>query len=92
MEFLITNANVVDTKCRILINDFNSFCNIANDCKVAWRSLRQSYRYHCKAANSRFKIDGDDDEGEVDPLETRDIQWEFANHMAFLKEMSKKKR
>ncbi|XP_034489075.1 zinc finger protein 880-like [Drosophila innubila] len=63
-----------------------------NDCKVAWRSLRQSYRYHCKAANSRLKIGEDDDEGEVDPLETRDIQWVFADHMAFLKEMSKEKR
>ncbi|KAL7728397.1 hypothetical protein ACLKA6_005160 [Drosophila palustris] len=72
-----------------------------NDCKVAWRSLRQSYRYHCKAANNRFKSGGhddddeddhNDDEAEADPLETPDVQWQFFNHMAFLQEVSRVKR
>lgn len=63
----------------------------ANECKVAWRSLRQSYRYHCKTAYTRFKTDGNDDDGEIDPLETPDIQWEFASAMAFLQDMSKKR-
>ncbi|XP_034114773.2 zinc finger protein 699-like isoform X1 [Drosophila albomicans] len=67
----------------------------ANECKVAWRSLRQSYRYHCKAANSRFNVDCDSDDdvdkGDVDPLETPDIHWEFATHMVFLQEMSGKR-
>lgn len=58
---------------------------------MAWRSLRQSYRYHCKVAYNRFKSDEYDEDGEIDPLETPDIQWEFANAMAFLQELSKKR-
>lgn len=53
--------------------------------------MRQSYRYHCKVAYNRFKSDENDDDGEIDPLETPDIQWEFANAMAFLQELSKKR-
>ncbi|XP_064550110.1 zinc finger protein 836-like [Drosophila montana] len=61
------------------------------ECKVAWRSLRQSYRYHCKTAYTRIKIDGEDNEGETDPLETPDIQWEFADDMAFLQDLTRKR-
>lgn len=53
--------------------------------------MRQSYRYHCKVAYNRFKSDEYDEDGEIDPLETPDIQWEFANAMAFLQELSKKR-
>ncbi|EDV98591.1 GH22380 [Drosophila grimshawi] len=62
-----------------------------HECKVGWRSLRQCYRYHCKTAHSRSKMDGDDIEAEADPLETPHIKWEFADDMAFLQELSKKK-
>ncbi|XP_017967670.1 zinc finger protein interacting with ribonucleoprotein K [Drosophila navojoa] len=56
------------------------------ECKVAWRSLRQSYRYHCKTAHTRLQQD-DGDMDEADPLETPDIQWEFAEDMSFLQDL-----
>ncbi|TDG49518.1 hypothetical protein AWZ03_004009 [Drosophila navojoa] len=58
----------------------------AQECKVAWRSLRQSYRYHCKTAHTRLQQD-DGDMDEADPLETPDIQWEFAEDMSFLQDL-----
>ncbi|XP_017845198.1 transcription factor Ouib [Drosophila busckii] len=65
----------------------------AETCRVAWRSLRQSYRYHCKAANNRkkFDLDLEDCTADPDPLATPDIKWEFADEMAFLQDMSRER-
>ncbi|KAL7731392.1 hypothetical protein ACLKA6_001417 [Drosophila palustris] len=63
------------------------------DCKAAWRSLRDSYKYHIKASDRKRKKSGS--AGGVGPQPPRandTIEWHLAPHMAFLPDLSTQRR
>ncbi|XP_070069552.1 uncharacterized protein [Drosophila takahashii] len=59
------------------------------ECKDAWTSLRESYRYHRKKASLRLRKSGADG---GDALESQPkVQWEFGDRMSFLPDFSTKR-
>ncbi|XP_067644556.1 uncharacterized protein [Eurosta solidaginis] len=61
------------------------------ECKAAWVSLRESYRYRAKATN-KFKSGSAGGEQLSEPYFNEDIDWEFAEEMSFLPNVSEKRR
>ncbi|XP_050320101.1 uncharacterized protein LOC126753043 [Bactrocera neohumeralis] len=60
----------------------NSLGKTVSECKVGWISLRESYRYHAKVARKHKS-----GSARGDP-----IDWEFAEEMSFLPNVSHKRR
>ncbi|XP_018794142.1 PREDICTED: uncharacterized protein LOC108972117 [Bactrocera latifrons] len=58
----------------------NSLGKSVNECKVGWISLRESYRYHVKVARKHKR----------GSARRETIDWEFAEEMAFLPDVSRK--
>ncbi|KAM8703144.1 hypothetical protein ACLKA7_007855 [Drosophila subpalustris] len=61
-----------------------------DECKVAWKSLRDSYRYHCKVAGKKSGSAGG--VGPQQPRANDAVEWHLAPYMSFLPEMSSQRR
>ncbi|KAL7723541.1 hypothetical protein ACLKA6_000129 [Drosophila palustris] len=63
------------------------------DCKSAWRSLRDSYKYHIKASEKkRAKSGSAGGVGPQPPMANEAVEWHLAPYMAFLPELSMQRR
>ncbi|KAL7726117.1 hypothetical protein ACLKA6_002587 [Drosophila palustris] len=63
------------------------------DCKSAWRSLRDSYKYHIKASEKkRAKSGSAGGVGPQPPMANEAVEWHLAPYMAFLPELSMQTR
>ncbi|XP_022230825.1 uncharacterized protein LOC111079820 [Drosophila obscura] len=60
-------------------------------CKMAWKSLKDSYRYHIKSA-SRSKSGSAGGIQMQNPVANDGDEWMFAPHMAFLPDISAQRR
>ncbi|KAL7723406.1 hypothetical protein ACLKA6_015980 [Drosophila palustris] len=61
-----------------------------DECKVAWKSLRDSNRYHCKVAGKKSGSAGG--LGPQQPRANDAVEWHLAPYMSFLPEMSSQRR
>ena len=65
---------------------------LVEECKSAWKSLRDSMRYHIsraqkkKSGSQALDYEGDEE------LHNDDIEWEFAEDLMFLKSNSAESR
>ncbi|KAL7725200.1 hypothetical protein ACLKA6_018689 [Drosophila palustris] len=63
------------------------------DCKSAWRSLRDSYKYHIKASEKkRAKSGSAGGVGPQPPMANEAVEWHLAPYMTFLPELSMQRR
>ncbi|XP_036340807.1 uncharacterized protein LOC118750185, partial [Rhagoletis pomonella] len=62
-----------------------------NECKLAWTSLRESYRYRAKGAQ-KSKSGGAGGDNIPEPIYNDSIDWEFSADMSFLPHVSQKRR
>ncbi|KAM8702125.1 hypothetical protein ACLKA7_017690 [Drosophila subpalustris] len=62
------------------------------DCKLAWKSLRDSYRYHCKVAANKRRSGSAGGIGPEQPKANDEVEWKLAPYMAFLPELSLQRR
>ncbi|XP_067648063.1 uncharacterized protein [Eurosta solidaginis] len=82
------NKNAVD---QAWVHLSSSFGKEVSESKDAWTSLRESYRYHARA--SKRQKSGSCGGAALDaPIFSEDIDWEFAGEMAFLPNVSQKRR
>ncbi|KAL7724356.1 hypothetical protein ACLKA6_003001 [Drosophila palustris] len=71
------------------VRDVTIYRDLANECKSAWASLRDSLRYH------RSKLAKSGSAGGIalgQPRLKKNLDWQFAEHMAFLPVMSLERR
>ncbi|XP_039968278.1 uncharacterized protein LOC120780069 [Bactrocera tryoni] len=69
----------------------NALEKSVDECKSAWISMRESYRYHARVAN---KNKSGSDGGEVleTPSFSENVDWELAEEMSFLMNVSHKRK
>ncbi|XP_022220340.2 uncharacterized protein LOC111072653 [Drosophila obscura] len=65
----------------------------ANSCKIAWKSLKDSYRYHIKSATKKQLKNGSAGGVQMEnPVANESVEWVFAPHMAFLPDLFTQRR
>ncbi|KAL7744372.1 hypothetical protein ACLKA6_001761 [Drosophila palustris] len=62
------------------------------DCKLAWKRLRDSYRYHCKVAANKRRSGSAGGIGPEQPRAKDEVEWQLAPYMAFLPDLSSQRR
>ncbi|XP_049306186.1 uncharacterized protein LOC125776696 isoform X3 [Bactrocera dorsalis] len=82
------NKNAVNQSWLHISNALNKS---VDECKSAWISMRESYRYHARVAH---KNKSGSDGGEVleTPSFSENVDWVFAEEMSFLMNVSHKRK
>lgn len=80
------NVNAVNLAWKEIAADLN---RIPSECKTAWIALRESHRYRQRISKKKSGSSGGDP---VQPPECVELDWEFAEDLAFLPNVSKKRR
>ncbi|XP_036334831.1 uncharacterized protein LOC118745489 [Rhagoletis pomonella] len=85
---LHSNKNAVE---QAWVHISNSLGKNVNECKAGWTSLRESYRYHARVAR-KHKSGSAGGLMLEEPSFSEAIDWEFAEEMAFLPNVSHKRK
>ncbi|XP_054091781.1 uncharacterized protein LOC128923539 [Zeugodacus cucurbitae] len=85
---LHSNKNAVE---QAWVHISNSLGKTVSECKAGWISLRESYRYHAKVAR-KHKSGSAGGEMLEEPLFSDTVDWEFVEEMAFLPNVSQKRK